>query len=90
MSEHTESAEPFRSWEARGQAAASIVTEAAGFARAMPVDDEWLLLWAREYLPRIVALADRGVAEHAAPENSTVSQLAEEGSFRNVTQAATS
>lgn len=50
---------PFRTWDDRHRAAAGLVAEAAGWGRNVdPGDDEALLRWAREYLPRIVAHSD--------------------------------
>jgi hypothetical protein len=54
--------EPFASWESRRVAACSLVDQASGWGeRVDTADDDAVLAWAREYLPRIVALASREV-----------------------------
>ncbi len=52
---------PFQSWEARDRAAASLLDEACGWGQGVDQsDDEAVLLWARQYLPRMLALSSPG------------------------------
>lgn len=45
----------FTSWDDKHRAAGSLVAEASGWARAVdPDDDESVLAWARQYMPRIL------------------------------------
>ncbi len=54
--------EPFPSWEDRNSAASSLLDGACGWGQGVDQsDDEAVLLWARTYLPRMLALTSRGV-----------------------------
>jgi len=53
---------PFPSWEAKHRDASNIVQEAYGWASNIDQsDDEQVLMWARNYLPRVIEHGEREV-----------------------------